>query len=197
VSENNYKDMKLLIDELQALARRTRCDVILTHHNNKSRGGSALNQSLGSTAITHVPRSVLRVDPHPEQEGRRVLSVVACNQGKHAPSLAFDIEGEGVNRRIVWRGESSLTADQLAEAQDDSGERDARGDAKTFLREELESGPKPAATLIGNADNNGIKYGTLRRAKRDLGVTSHPVGPVGNRYFEWRKPANGWPKDDS
>ncbi len=67
-------------------------------------------------------------------------------------------------------------------------DRDALSDAVAYLLDALSDGEKPAKDIVRVAQESGISLGTLRRGKVKAGVTSHPVGPNGNRYQVWRMP---------
>lgn len=194
-SLNDEQQVRQVLERLARLAARTSCAILLIRHLRKSGSGPLLDHGLGSAAIANVARTLLRVDEYPEKDGRYGLSVVACNVAEKARTLVYAMVRVKDVPRIEWHGESDLDAERLADGQGDAGERDARADARAFLRAELETGEKAVKDLERRADENGISRMTLRRAKKDLGVTSHPRGPNEERHFVWRKPKGGWPEE--
>jgi len=186
------QDIRHALTPLALMAEATELAVVIVRHIRKATNGPALDAGLGGVGIGNMARTILRLDTDPDDADRHLVSVVANNSGKVEPTLSYRLQDCGGVPVIEWAGVSDLTADQIAEASGDTGERDARGDARLFLRVELDKSEKPVKDLEARADLAGISRGTLRRAKKDLGVTSHPKGSNEDRYFVWRAPKGGF-----
>lgn len=183
------QSIRSVLEPLGSLCRRRQCAALVLRNLRKGTMGPAIDQGAGAGDVGNYARSVLRVDEDPDDKGRRILAVVAMNNGKPAGSLRYWLADAGHCARVEWLGACELTADELAEGLGDLGERDARADARSFLREFLSQGERKVQDIEAKADVAGVSRGTLRRAKRDLGVVSKPVGPNEDRYFVWILPS--------
>jgi KaiC/GvpD/RAD55 family RecA-like ATPase len=197
VKLSDPQEGRQFMESLEQVAERTGCTFLLIRHFIKGRADKALDQGFGSAECGNVARAVLQIRYHPDDPSLRVLTVAACNDGEVPPSLRFKLVDKGGVQGVEWHGQEGLTAEQLAEAQGKPGERDARGDAREFLKLHLEVGDRAAKDMEKQANESGIRPSTLREAKKELGVTSHPIGPNNARYFVWRKPKGGWPKGEA
>jgi hypothetical protein len=72
-------------------------------------------------------------------------------------------------------------------------DRDARGEARAYLRELLDAAPVRQVEVVDRARKLGIAERTLRRAKVDLGVRSQHEGTGTDRHLVWVKP-DLWPE---
>lgn len=178
-----------LLDSVQSIAQETGCAVVITRHPRKQRDGTALDRVAGSAAWTQHPRVVLATGRDPEAEDVRVLACGKNSFRMNVPSLEFrlNVVGGGVQCQI--NGQSKLTAKDIGAESSDAAQRDAITEATAFLTETLREGPLPQKDIKRLADENGISWATLRRAKVKMKVTSHPIGANGQRYQEWRPPA--------
>lgn len=192
ININDDASVRRLLEPLALLARLTGALILIIRHVRKGNQACALDAGLGSVGFGNTCRSVLRVDDDPDNNGSRLWSVVACNDAEPATTMRFRLESTDESVRVVWDGESDLTADDLAGASGDLGERDARADARAFLRDLLEAGPRKAEDLKELAEGACLALGTLRRAKRDLGVISRAVGTHPDRHWMWEKPEGGF-----
>ena len=171
---NTHSDhaVRCALTPLVELAARLRVPIVGVRHLNKQAGASAKYRGNGSIAYVGLARSALMVGPDPENEDLRILASSKGNLSKRAPSLRFAIVAEeGQPGRIDWRGESSVTADELCALPEPEHTHSARRDAADFLLEALADGSEvPVKELYGRAKEQGIAERTLRRARRDLGV---------------------------
>ncbi len=136
-------------------------------------------QGGGSIAVVALARTAMRVDADPEHPGCRVLAVVKCNLGPHAPSLRYRLvekivesdEDQGFPAPAVdWLGITDLTADELA-----AGAGGAVWDAAVFLKQVLKDGPMPAKELFALAKEDGHSPASIRRAAKMLKVEKEQV----------------------
>ena len=107
--------------------------------------------------------------------------------------LGVDIEAPF----IVWHPQHvEITANEAMQAA--SGQSGyAKREAQDFLRERLESGPAKADDLFEEAEQNGITKGTLKRAKKEMGVVSHKEQGRKDGAWTWELPkgSNGIPPE--
>jgi len=86
---------------------------------------------------------------------------------------------------LVWHPQHvEITANEAMQA---AGGSSVAQEAKEFLREKLESGPKKAEYLIEEAGQEGIGVRTLKRIKKELGIRSRREGGSSGTWF-WELP---------
>ncbi len=159
-----------VLQGLGALARETKATVLAVRHLTKATT-SALLGGAGSIGVVGTARLALVVgrDPDaPDDDEARVLAVSKSNIAAKAPSLRFTI---GAGPTIVWRGESTRSADALMDLRRGWGSGGAVEEAQRFLSEYLASGDMTPTNVRAAAKALGIKEATLRRAKTALGIT--------------------------
>jgi len=186
---NAYRDqdVRRVLAPLSQLAQETGAAIVIVRHPNKMVGQSALHRGGGSIGIIGAARAGLFVapDPHDPEGPRRIVAVVKNNLAPPAPSLAYHIEGKKDDvGRIVWEGQVSFTANQLAAPPTDGEERSARSEAMDFLRDALTDGPQPATMITKAAREAGIAEPTLKRVKGQLRCRSIKTGDV----WVWQLP---------
>lgn len=110
----------------------------------------------------------------PDDEERRILAVTKSNLAKPPPALAYHIKTTaGEVPFLTWGGTVAYTAGALLAQGGESEDRSALDEAKAFLRDVLAKGAVPAKEVQKQADQAGISYATLRRAKAVLKVIAH------------------------
>jgi hypothetical protein len=173
------QDVRRVLTPLAALAERTRAALLIVRHLNKSAGGNTLYRGGGSIGIIGAARSGLVIAQDPEDPERRILAANKHNLSRPASSLAFRI-GDAPNgaARVEWGGTSTLTARDILKEPADPEQKSALSKAKEFLSQELADGPVPAEEVKEDARGVGISERTLKRAKRELGITSRKRGGV-------------------
>jgi RecA-family ATPase len=180
------QDVRRALAPLAGLAERTGVGVAVVRHLNKASGGNPLYRGGGSIGIVGAARSALLVAKHPEDEERRVLAPLKSNLAQPAPSLAFSLTGADNGAvRVKWMGATSYTADTLLSAPIDPEERSALDEAKGFLRDALKDTPRWSNAVKEEASGVGISEITLKRAKRELGVSSEKEA---DGSWTWRLP---------
>jgi putative DNA primase/helicase len=119
---NSYKDseMRSVLRPWSTLADELGACVLLVRHLTKgSQGGPALLRGQGSVGVIGAARCGFAVIAAPkedsdEDDGSRILAMLKCNVAPIARSLSFTLTGtDNGHARIVWNGESTLTADEL------------------------------------------------------------------------------------
>src|SRR5206468_2809215 len=64
----------------------------------------------------------------------------------------------------------------------------ALAEAQAFLREALADGPRAASDVEALARERGLAIGTVRRAKKPLGVVTRKAGPADGGRWRWELP---------
>lgn len=185
-------DARSALAPLARMAEETNCAVVIVRHLNKSTSGRAITAGGGSIGFAGAARSVLAVHADPTNPEGRILAVVKNNLAKHAPSLAFGLEDTGDGcARIVWRGESDLSAEQLtASRAAQSDEEDDASEIDLWLREYLSEGERDRKDVLRNGKEAGFVERTIDRAKRRIGVTTKMSGFGAAKRSIWSMPAN-------
>jgi RecA-family ATPase len=167
------QDVRRALAPLAGLAERTGAAVAVVRHLNKASGGNPLYRGGGSIGIVGAARSAMLVAKHPEVDEQRVLAPLKSNLAQPASSLAFSLTGADNGAvRVKWLGETTYTADALLSAPLDPKGCSALDEAKEFLRDALKDAPRWSNAVKKEASKVGISEITLKRAKRELGVSS-------------------------
>jgi hypothetical protein len=190
---NGQLATRQLMEELALLADQTGAVFLLIRHCRKGAGGSAQDQGYGSGEIGNVARTTLLAGRGQDPRGAYVLAVVDFNLGPKGATLVYDVVSAGGAPKVKWRGECDQEADEVAEAQGDAGQRDARGDARRLLRKRIGDGWVAATELQKEANEAGIGDRTLRSAKAELHVPSRRTARGTRPLWEWGPPPGGWP----
>lgn len=200
-SVNSWRDQSVrrALAPLHQLAEENGCAVIVVAHLNKATGADPLYRTGGSIAIPAAVRSALLLardpeDPEGDRGNRRVLAHHKCNVAPLADSLCFEVEPVGETARLRATGRSEALARDLLDAPS-SEKHTERDEAADFLVGELADGPRPAEEIKREADDAGISWRTVERAKRALGVKAIRVssGNEGRGRWEWDLPSAGQP----
>ena len=182
VNSHSDQDIRRALAPLARLAERTGPAIVVVRHLNKATGANALYRGGGSIGIVGAARSGLLIAKHPEDDRRRVLAPIKSNLAALAPSLVFGLEStEAGAVRVDWKGESNLNAEALLSAPTDHEERSAARGAQDFLREMLEDGAGAVGDVRKQANDAGISWRTVERAKAALGVQATREGEAGKR----------------
>ena len=175
---DSYKDadVRRVLSPLSAMADETDVAIIGIMHHKKGKGSSAIEKITGSGAFPAVARSALTFGRDPEDPERVLVAMTKSNNAKRAPTMAYRIEEDtsvcdsaGTTMelpKLVWDGESNLTADEIVNAQPDSG---SKGHAVAWLQHFLADGEKPSSEVEEAAAKVGIAWRTLERAKKEIG----------------------------
>lgn len=161
---------------LARLAAKYQCVILLVRHLNKRGGPHASYRGGGSIGFLAACRSGWLIAPEPHVPHRRVLAQVKNNLAPPQPSLAYEIVAqEGAPPSLSWLGVSPLTADQLLEGAATAEYGGPRDRAKEFLTDFLEDGARTVREIWATAEEQGVSWRTLRRAKQDLQIRSQRV----------------------
>lgn len=193
VNSHKDQDVRRALSQLAAVAERTgSCIVLLRHLTKGSAGSSALYRGGGSIGVIGLARVGLTAghDPADETGERRILAVAKCNVAEKAGSVAYTLVSDPDRgcARIEWLGESGLSADELVAPHQSAEERSAVDEAAEWLQSVLTDGPIQAAVLRGLAQNEGISWASLKRAKDKLGIEHKRDDKAKGRPSSWSLP---------
>ena len=202
VDAHKSKDSRHAVSAINEIARETGCAVLTVIHLNKGISTDAHIRHEGSAAFTQIIRGGLMLgfdpqDPDGDEGDQRVLAVSSSNLAKLAPSLAYRIEGRRVmgdtgeeisTAQMIHVGESTAASHELLGGREDDDVRAERDEATEFLLAELEGEPRSAGDIQTAAKRAGIGPGALKRAKRELRITSSREGFGGKGGWIWTLP---------
>lgn len=180
-------DVRRALRGLAGLAEELEVGVLAVRHLTKSGGPNPIYRGGGSIGLIAAARSGLLAAEDPDGEGR-VLASSKCNLAPEPPALRYRLEeADNGAVRVRWEGEAGRSARDLLSAPDPE-ERTAREAAERYLRGELSEGPRPVAELRAVADDLGLSWSTVRRAKNQLGVDAERRGFGEDGRWWWRLP---------
>lgn len=194
MGEDNGHTAREVMQSLTDLCTAAGCAALVVKHPRKGTAGNPLDQVSGSKEWVNQPRASLVIGKHPHAEGHKVVAPLKCSLGPKPASWDCTIDFEEGVSVLRFLRECPLSADDVFQGEGDATERSLLEEAKELLRDRLDAGEQPAKDVISNAEQAGISLKTLQRAKRILGVTSHPKGPNEKRFHVWKRPSAGWPK---
>ncbi|MHC4698247.1 MAG: AAA family ATPase [Planctomycetota bacterium] len=181
-SVDSYRktDVQRALGRLSTLAETHNVAVIGALHMRKSVSGEkALYRVLGSLGFVSAPRAVWAISRDKDDRCRRLMTCIKCNIAPDPTGLSFTIEDKGDVGLIHWSADPvTITADEALETEKPRA-RTARADAIDWLAETLVLGPMHSDRLKDAADDEGLSWSTLKRAKDELGIRA-------------RKRADGW-----
>ena len=189
---DSHKDqhVRRALAPLGQLAERMNAAILIVRHLNKSSGGDPMYRGGGSIGIIGAVRSSLVVGRDPGDDQVRVVAINKSNLGADdAPSLRFKLDSTETGvARVVWLGESALTASDVLGAAMDGEGRSALGEAQTILRDLLAAGPMRARDVIKQTRDAGITEASLNRARGMLHIVSRKVGYSADAHLAWSLP---------
>jgi energy-coupling factor transporter ATP-binding protein EcfA2 len=188
LDSNKDQQVRQMLDAMSQMAMETGCTILATKHYRKSREGGPLDWIGGAPAWSQIPRVILAFGFDPDDRTKRVMAVSKNSITPGVRSLRYSIEDRNGVGALITHQLCDLSAEDMGAGSLNPADRDALGDAQAFLIDSLSDEERPAKDVVRIAQESGIALGTLRRAKAKLGVTSHPVGPNGQRYIVWRMP---------
>ena len=191
VDLHRSNETRPVMDGLARLAEKHGCAILLLRHLSKQSGGKAIHRGLGSVDLTGAVRSEILAGSLPDEPGTRALVHIKTNVGREGNTLGYSIDGAG---RFAWTGESSLTAADLLAAPAGPGDRKL-AEASEWLTEKLKTGTHEQREIRELAEQAGITYATLRRAKNALQVRPHKDGMRGPWMWSLPEDAHGSPED--
>jgi hypothetical protein len=185
VDLHRSNETRPVLDGLSKLAEAHGCALLLLRHLSKQSGGKAIHRGLGSIDLTGAVRSEMLAGSLPDDPEARALVHVKSNVGRIGRTLGYAIDGEG---RFTWTGECNISAADLLAAPAGPGDHKLT-EATAWLTELLKPGPREQREVRELAEQAGISYATLRRAKNALRVRSYKASVRGAWMWALPDPA--------
>jgi archaellum biogenesis ATPase FlaH len=161
---NSAHGVRPLMKNLAGIAERTDCAIVIIGHLNKG-GGKSTYRGLGSIDIYAAARSVLTVG----RIGENIRAVVQGKSNLAPPGNAISFELDPL-LGFKWFGECDVNVDDVMSGKAQKPESQftkGRKIIESFLLDGYEVASK---TIIKAAEEEGVSYKTLNRAKSELGV---------------------------
>jgi hypothetical protein len=180
IDMHRANETRPLLAALTRLAEQYHCAMVCIRHPSKpgQGGGKAIHRGLGSIDFIGAARTGLFVEQHPTDPGKVLLAQSKSNIGPLGRTQLFT-KYEG---HFQWCGVSRLSAELLG-GSGRSPDLYAFLEAVCWLEEALKDGiPRLSDTLRKDAEEGGISFGTLRRAKKALGIRSIKRGDT----WDWQ-----------
>jgi hypothetical protein len=192
ISGDSHKNAEVRrgLAPLVALAEGLNAAVIgITHFSKGTQGREPIDRLTGSLAFGAAARLVFAASKVTHEAGldseKRVFVRVKSNIGPDGDALTYALETVELPKHIVtsrvgWgeaiRGSARTILAEAEGGDEDEGSRSAVDEAKDFLIRELADGPVSPRDLEEHADQAGIAWATIRRAKTALGIETHKAG---------------------
>jgi len=197
VDAHKDQSVRRALAPLAALSRSLGVAVVAVLHVNRRDTSDASARFSGSPAFRNAARSALvfgadPADPDGKDGPNRVLAQNKANLSRPGlTSLACRIDsatvGDGITTaRMVFRGDSTTTADQLV-----GSHTITQSPAMRFLSDALADGPRLAGELIAEAAELGLSEWKLKTARKHLRVQSRHRGDLD--AWEWSIPVDVGP----
>lgn len=180
---DSYKDsdVRRVLMPLGNLAQETGAMILLIVHLNKRTDGGAQQRFSGSTAWTAAPRVGFMVLEDPLTKHRFMLPV-KNNIGDDRLGYQYHIAEKLIHyggqtfksSYIVWDETTNRSVAELI-APPKTHKISVVDDAKSFLEEELSSGPLPVETIKALAKAAGVSWPSVNRAKKEMPISSTKV----------------------
>jgi len=187
-NQNATGMVRAVLTCLADFAARTGIAVVVISHLNKSSARSAIMRITGSLAFVAVVRAAFLLIKDPTDARQRLLLPIKNNLGEDRYGLSFHVEsvsiGTGMAPRVVFDSDTIVVDpdEALSDSRSDKNSRPALEEAKDFLLDYLTDGAMPALDVQAAAQAIGISPASLRRARKELGITPQKSGMAG----EWR-----------
>jgi hypothetical protein len=187
VDSHKNAEVRGVLAPLAELAQRHSIAIIGVNHLNKG-SGPALHRSMGSVAFIAAVRAAWLVARDKDDADRRLLLPLKNNLAPDQGGLAYRIvTNEGGIPYLKWETAAvNLTADDALRP-DDQGDTE-KAAAIDFLRQHLVSGAAPSKDIEQAAKDVGVRWRTLQRAKKALGVHSFREGFGQGAVWKWVLP---------
>jgi hypothetical protein len=202
VDANKDKEIRPLLEYLQAFSKRTCITLVGIGHFNKNADQESIHRASGAGAWSQVPRSLWGFVPKPQDEDAvneedsgepqsLMLNAKLTNaSSRMKQGLVYEIEtawvetidGQARTSRIKWLGTAAVTFKEVMDSTKSShGPKPVKTEAAMrWLKSYLENGPKPSGdkealeegTILGDGTRAGHAVDTLWKAKKRLGVSA-------------------------
>ena len=170
---HNNADVRALLTPLAAMASKYKVAIVVVTHLNKSTQANALYRASGSLAFVAAARAVYSVVKDPDDPDRRLFLPIKNNLGDDKTGFAYQIETADNDAPVIeWEPELvEITLEEMADAVTERKQRPVE-QVKRWLEALLSAGEVLQKRVKEQAEEHGFKWGTVKRAKKDLGVIS-------------------------
>lgn len=190
-SLNASNETRAEFNHLIDLAKDTGCAVIVVTHMNKNMT-SPLHRTNGSIDIAGAARSILAVvrTPNKSNPSERIMVQVKSNLAPTGSAILFEVAEKGVH----FIDETEMTAEEafFAVAPKMGRPSEESEAATSFIQEMMQAGKLPATECETKLIEAGFKKSTIKKAKRNAGVSSVKEGMI----WYWVLPIIGVNNDE-
>lgn len=180
---NNNAEVRRVIGHLNTLAEKHECAIVGINHTNKNTHLEARNRAMGSVGFISASRATFVVSEDKEDPRRYLFTPDKANLGAKQKGCAFVIETVGISGNLTstccsWEETThDITADEaLSPRETEKGRPPSKiNDAIELINKLLENGPIEATKIKLCAEEQGISWRTMARAKKQLGIVSKEV----------------------
>jgi putative DNA primase/helicase len=178
-------DVRSVLAPISEMANRLNVSILTIAHFNKGsspHNTKALHKFMGSIAFVAAPRIAFAVIEDAEDSSRRLFLHAKNNLAAPPPGLAFKIEQlvlpNGIaTSRVAWEADPvNITADEAVAARRGKEVAPALDEAKQFLAGLMPPSGMGVKEIEKEAKEAGLAWGTVRRAKEELGYQSMKSG---------------------
>lgn len=182
VSGDSHKnaDVRDALQPLVDLASYVDCALVgITHLTKGTQGRDPIERLNGSVAFGALARLVFIAAKNTQEDTRvflRAKSNIGPDEGGFEYSLHYgEVPGYThiKSTNVIWN--DAIEGDArcvLADADQTPEENEASSDAKLFITEFLEEGPRDVKSIRSESGKIGIKWETLKRIKKSIGAVS-------------------------
>lgn len=173
---------------LADVAERHNTAIVCVTHLSRRSTGPALSRVQGCLAFTAAARCVWLITTDPNDPDRRLFLPAKNNLGPDKGGLAFRLEASPPHPDVaipVWEPDPvEETADRILAAPTDYS---AVVEAQSWLTAQLSPGPVATKDLRQQAQQDGLSWRTIERAKGKMDVIANQIHPNGNepRFWTW------------
>jgi putative DNA primase/helicase len=196
VKVNNYSNhhIRHALRSLENLAKEVNCAIIIVRHLNKDSGKSAMYRGGGSIGIIGAARASILVSRDPANKERCLMVPNKSNWAAIKDGLAYKTQtvdlvgtqGEAIQTsKVVWDGETSLSANDVLQPSTDLTELTDLDDASCFLRNALSDGPRFSGDVFKEGTDQGFSKKTIYRAAKMIDVLKKPEGEGKGQRWLW------------
>ena len=166
VDMHRANEVRGVLKILAGMAAEFHLAVIIVRHLSKGSTSKAIYRGQGSIDFSAACRSVLMAGHDPDDASKKGLAQIKSNLGPLSDPVGYSV-ADGV---FEWTGDTDLTVSRMLAPEGGHSSGNAVKEAREFLREALQDGPKEANLIKKDAKTLGITTYTLRRAKDAMNV---------------------------
>jgi hypothetical protein len=185
VDSHVMADVRALLTPLAELAARRNVAIVAISHLRKGEG-SAIHRTMGSQGFVAAARAVWGVakDNANPLGPRRIMACIKNNLAGDGSALAYNIRlsNSGIAYVEFEPDRVTMSADEaMAAPEGKRGPKPIKRDgAVEWLRELLQHRPLPAAEVKQAAEDAGVSWRTVERAKDELNIRPRREGGLGS-----------------